>query len=156
MKALAFIALVLLVMPIMAQDESTSLQWYTNVEEAQKISKENNQPILIYFTGSDWCAPCKALKSDFFETAEFANRAENLVLVMIDYPRRVDIISETQRAYNKTVISEYNAEKSFPTLVMLNKKGKELSKLSGYSSYSTYKDTSHHFNLVDEALAKYH
>ena len=155
MKTLAFIVLVMLSLSATAQEDTSQLNWFTNLDEAKDVAKEENRPILVYFTGSDWCPPCKALKSDFFETEEFSARAENLVLVMIDYPRRVDIITETQRTYNKKLINVYNANKSFPTLVMLNYKGKEIGKLSGYSSYNAYKDTSHHFTLVDDAIAKY-
>lgn len=154
MKPLVVIALMMLFLPTFAQDNATELNWLTDLDEAKELAKENNSSILVYFNGSDWCAPCKALKSDFFETEAFALRSKNLVLVMIDYPRRVDIISETQRAYNKKVIASYNPEKSFPTLVMLTKKGKEIGKISGYSSFNSYKDTSHHFSFVDESLAK--
>lgn len=155
MKPFAVIALLMLFLPSFAQDDASQLDWLTNLDEAKEIAKEQNRPILVYFTGSDWCAPCKALKSDFFETEEFVLRAQNLVLVMIDYPRRVDIISEAQRTYNKKIIDTYNPDKSFPTMVMLNKKGKEVGKIAGYSSFNSYKDTSHHFSFVDESLAKY-
>ncbi|OAB78949.1 thioredoxin family protein [Cochleicola gelatinilyticus] len=133
-----------------AQDELITLNWHTDLEEAEKISQAENKQILVYFTGSDWCSPCIALKKDFFETSEFADRADNFVLVMIDYPRRVDILSEDQLAYNKKIVAKYNKNKSFPKLVMLNAKGQELGKLSGYSSFNTYKDTSHHFAFVDK------
>ncbi|MEM7186786.1 MAG: thioredoxin family protein [Bacteroidota bacterium] len=154
MKQLVFAAFLMLTVVSLAQEDDTiQLDWLTNLEEAREIAKENNQPVLVYFTGSDWCAPCKALKADFFQTGEFAQRAENMVLVEIDYPRRVDIISETQRAYNLEVIEAYNTDKSFPKLVMLNHKGKELGMLSGYSAYG--KDTSHHFDFIDAHLAKF-
>jgi len=156
MKQLLVIAFVMLTVVSLAQEnDTTQLKWLTNLEEAEKVSEVENRPILVYFNGSDWCTPCKALKKDFFETEEFASRAKGMVLVMIDYPRRMDIISETQKAYNKTVMEEYNTDKSFPKLVMLNFKGKELGVISGYSSFSTYKDTSHHFAFVDKYLAKY-
>jgi len=164
MKNLLILACLLLANVSFAQDaeetslemneEVSSLPWLTNLEEAEKISAEKELPILIYFTGSDWCPPCVALKKDFFETADFAERAKGLVLVMIDYPRRLDIISEEQRAYNKKIISKYNSNKSFPKIVMVNKKGHELGKISGYSSFNTYQDTSHHFTFVDKYVAK--
>ena len=137
-----------------AQENGSSLDWLTNLEEAEKISKQTSKPILMYFTGSDWCPPCVALKNDFFESPEFATRADRFVLVMIDYPRRIDIISEEQLAYNKKVIGKYNSNKSFPKLLVLNHSGKELGRLSGYSSYSTDQDTSYHFEFVDKFSRK--
>ena len=137
-----------------AQDDTSQLNWLTDLEAAEVISKQENKPILIYFTGSDWCPPCVALKKDFFETEAFADRAKGLVLVYIDFPRRLDIITDDQREYNKIVIAKYNRNKSFPKLVMLNSRGAELGKLSGYSSFNTYQDTSHHYTFVDGNIAK--
>ncbi len=138
-----------------SQNKTSELNWLYNLEEAKEVSKKEKKPILIYFTGSDWCTPCKALKTDFFQTEAFHERANNMVLVMIDYPRRLDIITEEQRAYNKSVIADYNKDKSFPKLIMVNKKGKVLGELSGYSSFNTYKDTSHHFDFLDKHLVAY-
>lgn len=129
-------------------ESSYSFTWLTNLEEAQKQSKATNKPILVYFTGSDWCAPCVALKADFFESADFQPYISDFILVMIDYPRRVDIVSKDQLAYNKKVIAKYNKSKTFPKVMILDKNGREKDKLSGYSSYNGYKDTSHHYNLV--------
>ncbi|SDE72033.1 thioredoxin family protein [Ulvibacter litoralis] len=132
------------------QETESSLNWLTNLEKAEKISQQTNKPILLYFTGSDWCPPCKGLKKDFFETEEFAARADKYVLVLIDLPRRMDIVSEEQLVYNKKIVKKYNKDNSFPKLLVLNHSGKELGMLSGYSSYSTYQDTSYHFAFVDK------
>lgn len=154
MKQFLFVTFLFFSVVSFAQESVSSLDWHTNLEEAEKISQQTNKPILMYFTGSDWCPPCVGLKKDFFESPEFATRADNFVLVMIDYPRRVDIISEEQMAYNKKVIGKYNTNKSFPKLLVLNHSGRELGRLSGYSSYSTDKDTSYHFDFVDKYTSK--
>lgn len=131
-----------------AQNETTSkLTWLTNLEKAQKIAKKQNKPILLYMTGSDWCAPCKKLKEDFFESEQFEARSQDVVLVMIDLPRRIDIISEKQLAYNKEVIAKYNKQNTFPKILILNGKGKEKAEISGYSSL---RDTSNHFAFLDK------
>ena len=150
MKSLLIITFCFIAITSFSQDKESGLKWLTNLEEAEKISKKTGKPILMYFTGSDWCPPCVGLKNDFFESPEFATRADSFVMVMIDYPRRIDIISEKQMAYNKIVIDKYNTNKSFPKLLVLNHKGKELGRLSGYSSYSTDQDTSYHFAFVDK------
>ncbi len=134
------------------EEQTSNLSWMTNIDEAIELSKENNKPILIYFNGSDWCSPCIALKEDFFETTEFEEKAEKLILVMIDYPRRKDLLSAEQMAYNREMITKYNKSKTFPKLVMLNKYGSEVGDLSGYSSFNTYHDTSHHFDFIDKYI----
>ena len=117
------------------------------VETLKQHIKQNT--ILVVKLGAEWCAPCKMLKEDFFNSEEFQQKAENLVLVMIDYPRRIDIISEAQMEYNKQIMEKYNQEKTFPKLLGLNYKGKELAHISGYSPL---RDTTHHFNFIEKIL----
>jgi len=149
MNRFLFFCLVLLGTSLMAQNETSNLKWLTNLEAAQKVAKEEGKPILLYFTGSDWCSPCKKLKTDFFENPLFQERAEKLVLVMIDYPRRMDILTKDQLAYNKTIIEKYNTDKSFPKIIVLNHKGKEKGRISGYSSL---RDATPHFAFIDTHL----
>lgn len=130
---------------MVAQQEG--LNWLTNLEEAKTQAKSEKKPILVYFTGSDWCSPCKLLKEDFFNSVEFAARADDMVLVMFDWPRRVDVISESQRAYNLKMMAVYNKERTFPKILALNSKGKELNEISGYSSS---RDTRYHFTFLDK------
>lgn len=127
--------------------ETNNLNWLTNLEDARKIAKKESKSILVYFNGSDWCAPCKMLKKDFFDSEEFKVKAEDLVLVMIDYPRRIDIISEEQMKYNKSILEKYNTEKTFPKLVGLNHRGKKIDEISGYSQL---RDTSYHFKFLEK------
>lgn len=130
----------------------SNLNWLTNMEEAKKLASKENKKIMIYFTGSDWCAPCVALKDDYFNTPVFEEKADNFVLVLIDYPRRKDIIPAEQMKYNRTVIDKYNKSKSFPKVVMVDKNGKELGNISGYSSFNTYKDISYHEKFINKYL----
>ncbi|MBT8263291.1 MAG: thioredoxin family protein [Bacteroidia bacterium] len=146
MKYILIIAFMGLSAITYAQDNDNALAWYTNLEEAQKVSKKEKKPILLYFNGSDWCAPCKMLKKDFFDTSEFRDRSEEFVLVMIDYPRRIDILSEEQFAYNKRLVAKYNKARTFPKILVLNNKGKPQDEISGYSSL---RDTSNHFAFLD-------
>jgi thioredoxin-related protein len=136
------------------ESQESAIQWLTNIGEAKKISAQTKKPILVYFSGSDWCAPCKALKSDFFGADKFQKEySSDFVFVMIDYPRRKDILTEAQYTYNRSIIETYNKSKTFPKVVMLNHKGKELGKISGYSSFNSYKDTSYHYTFVDKYVS---
>lgn len=147
MKRAIIVVLLLCATISNAQDDASTLNWLTNLEQAQKIAKKSKKPILMYMTGSDWCSPCKMLKKDFFESEAFIARSTDMVLVMIDRPRRVDILTEEQLAYNKKVIAKYNKENTFPKILMLSASGKEKGKISGYSSL---RDTSNHFAFLDK------
>ena len=66
-----------------------TLEWHTDIKEATKLSKETKKPMLLFFTGSDWCGWCVRLQKEVLKTPEFAKWAkENVVLVELDFPRR--------------------------------------------------------------------
>ncbi len=108
-------------------------EWLTDYETALSRASTSDKNLLVYFTGSDWCPPCKMLKTDLFESAEFMAISENYVLLYIDIPMNKDIISAQQLQHNKELASRFNKKGSVPMLKILNAKGKELDKYSGYS-----------------------
>ncbi len=107
--------------------------WQTNYDKALRSAKSQNKNILVYFTGSDWCTPCKKLKTDLFDTQAFADVAKNYVLLYVDYPRNQDLLTQQQRSQNEKLLSKYNKKKVFPLLQIVNKKGRAIDQYSGYS-----------------------
>jgi len=119
----------------MSSLQAQEAHWFTDFEAAKEEAKSSNKTILMYFTGSDWCAPCKMLKKDFWENPEFF------------IPFRVDIVSEDQLKANKSLQAKYNKDKSFPTLVALTNKGKAIAEISAYSQL---RDPSNYFAFLDK------
>jgi len=113
--------------------QENKLNWLTDFDEATYASCELEKPILMYFTGSDWCAPCKKLKEDFFNTEEFKIEAKKFVLLMIDLPRRNGIISPEQKRKNMILMQDYNRRNSFPSMIGLCAYGKTLGSINGYN-----------------------
>ncbi|AXG70822.1 disulfide bond reductase DsbH [Kordia sp. SMS9] len=151
MKKLLFLAAFFIGFSALAQEE-VKLNWLTDFEEAKKISKKEKKPILIYFTGSDWCPPCKMLKEDFFYTKKFKKKSKNFVLVMADFPRRIDIITDAERQQNRKLAQKYNTKNKFPNLVAVNHKGKELDNIM---SYNMMRNTNRHYKFLDKVLKNY-
>ena len=110
-----------------------TVNWKTDYKEALELSKSNKKNVLVYFTGSDWCAPCKHLKKDLFETREFKKLSEEYVLLYIDIPRNQDLISSNQLMHNKDVLKKLNKRGVFPLLVVLDEKEDIKDEYSGYS-----------------------
>ncbi len=76
------------------------LTWHTDMAKATAISKQENKPLLLFFTGSDWCGWCIRLQNEVFKTPEFTAWAkEKAVLVELDFPRRKQL-DETLRNQN--------------------------------------------------------
>ncbi len=111
--------------------ENEIVQWENSLEEAISKSSNEDKPILIYFTGSDWCGPCIQLDEKLFHTEKFTKYAkENLVLYMADFPRNRDLVTAENRKINKQLSKKYN-QSSFPTLLFINYKGEVLGRKNG-------------------------
>ena len=105
--------------------------WSTNYDESLKKAATENRMVLLEFTGSDWCPPCKKQAADVFAQPafeEFANA--NLVPVKLDFPRRAEQ-SEEQKTANQALAQKYKVE-GFPTVILLDSKGAELAREVGY------------------------
>jgi thioredoxin-related protein len=107
--------------------------WLTDFELAKKEAKESGKPILLYFSGSDWCGICIKLKKDFFEDESFKKYAsDNLILVQADFPRmKKNQLNENEKKQNESLAEKYNAEGIFPHLLLLNPEGKVLKEWLG-------------------------
>lgn len=129
----------LLLFPILihAQNEnadSHETTWLTDYNSAQKIAKKTNSNILMYFTGSDWCSPCKALKKDLFETEQFKEVAKDYVLLYVDLPRKKESLSADELKQNKELLSQWNKKGIFPLISLVSIEEKEVATLSGYGT----------------------
>ncbi len=157
-KIILILSILFLQLTVNAQEEAkNNLNWVTNFEEAKTIAKEQNKPILIFFTGSDWCGLCKMLEKDFFSTDDFKKIANNdLVLYKADFPqRRTDIVTPEQKLVNEALDKKYSktrAKRVFPTIVMINANGNEINFIE---SYNYIHDTSRHSKLIDFVLKSY-
>ncbi len=110
--------------------------WLTNIEKAKEVAKKEGKTVLVEFTGSDWCPPCKALKKNVFNSDEFkAYAKKNLVLVELDFPRDKSKLSKEQLSYNKEQAKAFGI-RSYPTVILMDAKGKELTKKVGYGRTS--------------------
>ena len=74
------------------QSQQSNLNWHTDLNKAVNISFSEKKPIMLFFTGSDWCGWCIRLKKEVFNYPEFESWSkENVVLVELDFPRRKSI-----------------------------------------------------------------
>ena len=104
--------------------------WMTDFEAAQAKAKAENKPLLLDFTGSDWCGWCIRLDEEVFSQAAFREyAAAELVLVEIDFPRRTDQPAKL-KAQNEALSQKYGI-RGFPTILVLSPEG-ELIEKTGY------------------------
>ncbi len=131
MKIMKKIAIVLLATLTWLQVSGAEGEWLTDFDKAKAKAKAENKMILLDFTGSDWCPPCKSLHKNVLSTEEFLKYAkDNLVLVEVDFPRKKAQSAALKKA-NQELARKFEVE-AYPTIVVLDSNGKELSKKAGY------------------------
>jgi protein disulfide-isomerase len=124
-------ALGLLVGFMAAQALAADGTWLTDLPKAQEKAKAEKKMVLVDFTGSDWCPPCKALHKNILSSPEFLSYAkDNLVLVEIDFPNSKPQSDELKKA-NKELAKKH-AIKAYPTVIVFDSNGKEVLKDVGY------------------------
>ncbi|MHA7830146.1 MAG: thioredoxin family protein [Flagellimonas sp.] len=98
-------------------------QWQENFDNALKKAATEDKPIVLVFSGSDWCAPCIRLKRHIFDSEEFqAYAAENYVMYDADFPRKKqNKLPEEKMNQNKSLAEKYNPKGYFPLVVVMDK-----------------------------------
>jgi protein disulfide-isomerase len=72
--------------------------WEVNIDKAYELSQKTGKPILANFTGSDWCGWCIRLDKSVFHTDEFKKwAADNVILLELDFPRRMKLPQEIRQ-----------------------------------------------------------
>lgn len=115
--------------PVQAAPETVTA-WSTDFPAASAAAKAGNKYMLIDFSGSDWCGWCIKLDKEVFSQKAFQDyAAQNLVLVMLDFPRTKPQ-SDAVKAQNKKLMNQYGVQ-GFPTVLILNPDG-QLAEQTGY------------------------
>lgn len=103
---------------------------------AQKLekAKTEHKKVLLYFSGSDWCAPCIKFKKFIVNTEEFKNFAiENLVLYNADFPRQSkNKLAKEIEKENEALAEKYNSKGQFPLILLLDENGNIVKKWEEY------------------------
>ncbi len=108
-------------------------EWTQDVEAAFARAKADRQPMLLLFTGSDWCGYCVMLEREVFHSFGFKHQVGGKVgLVMLDYPRRKGGQPEEVVERNAELKARYTAG-GFPTVILTDPDGNELSRRVGFA-----------------------
>ena len=99
-----------------------------------ETAKTENKSVLLYFSGSDWCAPCVKFKKFIVNTPEFQTFAtESLVIYNADFPRlsKNKLAKEVEKE-NETLADKYNSKGIFPLILLLDAEGNVIKKWEEY------------------------
>ena len=120
---------------------TSKLNWMTNYEDAAIKAKREKKALLLFFTGSDWCAWCHRLENEALETTDFSDAAgDQFVFVVLDFPLKTSL-DQITTAQNKELQKKYDV-KGFPTVVLLDENGQLIGdtgyRPGGGKSYAEY------------------
>jgi thioredoxin-related protein len=108
-------------------------------EQTQQRAVQEQKPLLLIFSGSDWCRPCIQFKNNVLDTDAFSAYANaSLVVFVADLPRDTKLLSEEQLAENRALAALYNQKGQFPQLVLF-KDGVHVSKTQP-GAFTTFED----------------
>jgi len=109
-----------------------AVEWQTDWTAAKQQAAEENKPLFLFFTGSNWCSWCNRLESEVLSTPEFTSRmGDKFIFVKLDFPRG-ESQSETLKKQNKVLQDTYEVS-SYPTVILVNSQG-EVINSTGYRS----------------------
>ena len=96
--------------------QKEQLTWFTDLNEASKISAKTNKPLMLFFTGSDWCGWCVRLQKEVFLTDDFKKwAAESVILVDVDFPKDKSKQSVALQNQNNLLARQYEV-RGYPTV----------------------------------------
>lgn len=115
-------------------------KWTQDYDAAVKLAAEKKLPLLLNFTGSDWCGWCKLMDKQVFAQPEWQEyAAKSVVLVTLDFPNDKSIVPADYVARNEK-LSETFGVQGYPTYVVLDSDGKTQIGQLGASKEATPKD----------------
>jgi protein disulfide-isomerase len=95
---------------------TSTLTWYTDISLASQAATTENKPMLLFFTGSDWC---HRLQREVFNTTQFTTWATtDVILVELDFPRS-KVLPQNIKEQNQLLQQQF-AVQGYPTVWFVN------------------------------------
>ena len=98
-------------------------EWTMDLDAAKALAAETGLPLLLNFTGSDWCGWCRLMDRQVFSQEAWKTYAkEKFLLVWLDFPQNKALVPEAFAERNNRLLQEYEIG-GFPTYILLDPDG---------------------------------
>lgn len=103
-------------------ETGSSIQWKNSFSAASSASEASSKPIVILFTGTNWCPACMMLERKVISQPAFAEAVgDKFVFLKADFP---DYSNAATSPY-KPLLDRYNITE-FPSIVVTDASGQVL------------------------------
>lgn len=111
----------------------TAEGWLVDFEKAKAQAAKEGKSLLMEFTGSDWCPPCKSLAEKVLTKEVFKKEVpKDFVLLKLDNPRDKSKQTPEEIEQYKTLSKKYGIQ-GVPTIFLADAKGRPYWQTVGYS-----------------------
>jgi protein disulfide-isomerase len=105
--------------PNQGQPPPSQITWTTDYAGAVSAARKLNKPILLFFTGSDWCGWCKKLHQEVFASPDFiSDVGYRFVFVEVDFPQSRQL--PPALAQQNAMLKQKFGISGYPTVVILD------------------------------------
>lgn len=147
-KPIKIVSFFLFLLTSLSMSLNAASGWETDFEKAQERAKAEGKPMLLDFTGSDWCGWCIKLDEEVFSKSDFKRYADdNLILVELDFPAKK---KQSKRvAEQNRNLQERFGVRGYPTIILLDSEGQEIAR-TGYKKGGAKKYVEHLESLLEK------
>ena len=118
-----FIKSIALIVVVFFNVTSSRILAQQTPDEAFRMASETNKPVLLVFSGSDWCAPCIRFEKEVLSDRQFIAFAEsNLIVLKADFPQRKSLPKEVE-LQNARLADKLNPKGIFPYILLVQPEG---------------------------------
>ncbi|HQX03064.1 MAG TPA: thioredoxin family protein [Flavobacterium sp.] len=90
------------------------LKWQTDINKAIELSTKSKKPLMLFFTGSDWCGWCIKLQKEVFQKPEFVEWSKKVILVELDFPKKTQLEASLKQQNDQ--LQQIFQVQGFPTI----------------------------------------
>ncbi len=93
--------------------------WRDDIDAALEVAKADGKDLLLFYTGSDWCEPCKKMVAEILDKPDFLDAiTKHFLLVELDFPHDRQLSNEMVKQ-NQEWSDKFGIE-GFPTIVLMD------------------------------------
>ena len=103
-------------------------------DKALADAKKDGKVLMLEFTGSQWCPPCKMLHNYVLNTEKFLKHAKDKLKVVVADFNRDGTPRDAANAERHEKLAETYGLTGFPTIVLINPQTGDVTKLVGFQT----------------------